>query len=95
MTDKVMSCYDRLEYLLKLFYHKLSIQTPHGAFSDHRVMHTGTGTKFSAYPSPSPMLNDISLEKLSKFTLNTNYIHYHFVMHNQPINIHFMLKKRG
>ena len=38
---------------------------------------TGTGTKFGGYLSSSPMLNDsISLEKLSNFTLNANYIHY-------------------
>ena len=36
---------------------------------------TGTGTKFGGYLSSSPMLNDnISLEKLSNFTLNANYI---------------------
>ena len=39
--------------------------------------HTGTGTKFGGYLSSSPTLNDnISLEKLSNFTLNANYIHY-------------------
>ena len=36
---------------------------------------TGTGTKFGAYLSLSPTLNDnILLEKLSNFTLNANYI---------------------
>ena len=38
--------------------------------------YTGTGTQFVAYLSLSPTLNDnISLEKVSKSTLNANYIH--------------------
>ena len=50
----------------------------HKTFSEYGPrVHTGTGTKFVAYLSLSPILNDnISLEKRSKFTLNTNYIHY-------------------
>ena len=41
------------------------------------VGYTGTGTKFGAYLSPSPTLNDnIYMEKWSKVTFNTNYINY-------------------
>ena len=38
---------------------------------------SGTGTKFGGYLNLSPTLNDnISLERLSNFALNANYIHY-------------------
>ena len=58
------------------YLHKISEHVfKYCSLKDYKT--AGTGTKFGAYVSPLPTLNDnISMAKLSKFKLNTNYITY-------------------